>query len=313
MDVRRRQGVREVGGAELSRIISTAHLFWRFNPAQTAELEASVAVRSLGALRLVWVSVSAWSGERTAHEIRANPEPYLTFLMPSRGSIVLSSDSGSERVGKHELGIWDSTRPMSFSIERAGFAMLSVLVPQRLLRASRADCARQHCSRIDRHNVLSELCVRQMSTLTRFLDDDLGPVELTLSDLTTSLFDALLTGSRGGRRDRARLLVDIKEYIECYIIEDSLSAATIAAAFDVTSRYVHKLFEAEGCSARDWILRRRVERSAVDLALGEDSVTTVAYKWGFKDPGHYSRVFRRRFGQPPGAWRRAQCEHRPEH
>ncbi len=305
MDPSEWSGLREMGGAELSRTISAAHLSWRFDPGQTQRLQASVALRSVGALRLAWVRVTAWAGERTEREIQANPEPYLTFLMPLRGTIVLAAADGSRRVGKHELGIWDSTRPMSFAVEWPTLEMLSVLVPQRLLRASRTDCARQHCARIGRDNVLSELCVRHMTTLARFLDGELRPYELTISDLTTSIFDALLAGERGGRRDRHRLLADIKEYIECYIVEDTLSAATIAAAFDITPRYVHKMFEPQGCSVRDWILRRRVERSSTDLERSEDSVTTIAYKWGFKDLGHYSRVFRRVYGMPPSNWRQA--------
>lgn len=303
MDPSEWSGLREMGGAELGRVISASHLSWHFDPARTRGLQASVALRSLGALRLAWVRVNEWGGERTAREIRANPEPYLAILMPLRGSIVLASADGTERVGKHELGIWDSTRPMSFTIERPNFEQLSVLVPQRLLRASRADCARQHCTRVGRDNVLSELCVRHMNTLARFLDGELRPYELAISDLTTSLFDAVLAGARGGRRDRGRVLADIKEYIECYIVEETLSAATIAAAFEVTPRHVHKLFEGEGRSVREWILHRRVVRSTADLDRGEDSVTTIAYKWGFKDLGHYSRVFRRIHGMPPTTWR----------
>ena len=301
-------GLRKMGGAELSHVISAAHLSWRFDRAQTQRIEASLALRSLGALRLARVRVSDWSGHRSAREIRANPEPYLTILMPLRGSIVLASTKGSQRVGKHELGVWDSTLPMSFTIGRADFEMLSVLVPQRLLRASRSDCGRQHCSRIARHDVLTELCVRHMTTLAHFVDEELRPYELTISSLTTNILDALLTGERGGLRDRHGLLADIKEYIECYIVEDTLSATTIAAAFDITPRYVHRLFEPGGCSVRDWILRRRVERSTTDLEQSTDSVTTIAYKWGFKDLGHYSRVFRRVFGLPPRTWRKSRPE-----
>lgn len=296
--------VRKVGGAELSRIISASHLSWDFDADRTRRLRAAVALRCAGALRFAWVRTSEWSGARKAEEIRRNPEPYLTFLMPLRGGIVLESAAGRVTVGKHELGIWDSTLPMRFEVNATCFEQMSVLVPQRLLRASRGACAAQHCRHVDHDNVLSALCIRHMATLARFLDGELKPYELSISDLTTSMFDAVIASEQRGPLDRDRLVADIKEYIESYIVEESLSARSIAEAFDVSPRYVHKLFERAGHTVGEWILRRRIERSARDLLRGDETVTTIALKWGFKDLSHYSRVFRRVHGVAPSIYRR---------
>ncbi|MEM7542690.1 MAG: hypothetical protein AAF384_14065 [Pseudomonadota bacterium] len=260
---------RKVGGAELSRVISASHLSWEFNARRTQKLQAEVAVRSVGALRLAWVKTNQWGGKRGAREINANPEPYLTILMPLRGSINLTAATHRVAVEKHELGIWDSTQPMAFQIDSQRFEQISVLVPQRVLRAHPDVCAAQHCSRIDRNNVLSELCVRHMSTLAKFLDDELKPYELSISDLTQIMFDAVIASVRRSPTYKERLVAAIKEYIECYISEDTLSAKAISSAFEITPRYVHKLFEQEECTVRDWIIKRRLERSMDDIVLGD--------------------------------------------
>jgi AraC-like DNA-binding protein len=296
------ENVRWIGGAELSHLIGASHLSWRFDPERTRQLRAGVAIRSVGAIRLAWVRSNAWSGRRTAEDIASNPEPYLTVLMPLRGTIALRSRWGGVDVHVNELGFWDSRQIIAFETNDPDYEQLSVLVPQRMLRAAPEACAALHCTRVDRTNVLSELCVQHMATLAQFLDGELKPYEMSLSSVTTSLLDAVIASVYRSPHDRDRLLADMLDYVECYITEDDLSARTIAGAFEVSTRYVHKLFEAKGCSVRDWIIDRRLERSADDLLQNKASITEIAHKWGFKDLGHYSRSFRRKYGLPPSRY-----------
>jgi AraC-like DNA-binding protein len=45
-------------------------------------------------------------------------------------------------------------------------------------------------------------------------------------------------------------------------------------------------------------------RAAIECsqATGQ-SITQIAYDWGFKDPAHFSRAFRARYGETPSASR----------
>lgn len=299
---------RRVGGGELSRAIGISHLSWSFEPASTRELTGNVDSRAVGPLRISWIKLGLglgeWRGERTEADIRSNPEPYLTVVMPLHGAIALTAGDASTLIGENELAIWDSTQPLSFELSGAAYEQISVIVPQRLLRAGDAMCAALHCAHVDKNNVLSELCVQHMSTLSRFLNSQLRPYEISLSNVTTSLFDAVLASLYKAPRDRDLLLGEIKNYIECYITDDSLSPRTLARAFEISTRYAHKLFEHDGCTIGEWILKRRLERSASDLMRSDWSITDIAFKWGFKDLGHYSRSFKRRYGKTPSAYRR---------
>jgi len=299
-----------VGGGQLSRAISMSHLSWSFDATTTKELSGKVTSRSVGPLRISWVRLAMglgeWSGERTEAEIRTSPEPYLTVIMPLDGSIALTKAGETTVIAQNELAIWDSTQALAFALSGAVYEMISVLVPQRVLRAQPEMCASLHCAHVDKNNVLSELCVQHMSTLAKFLNSQLRPYEMSISTVTTSLFDAVLASLYKAPRDRDLLLNEIKNYIECYITDESLSPTSLAAAFEISTRYAHKLFEHDGCTIGEWILRRRLDRSAEDLAADEWSITDVAFKWGFKDLGHYSRTFKKRFGQSPSAYRKDQ-------
>lgn len=299
-------------GSEVSGAIDISHLSWEFDPVSTPHVTGNVTSRAIGPLRVSWLRVSLstneWRGERTAANIRTNPEPYLTFVMPLDDSIVLTAPVKSAVIAQDELAIWDSTQPMRFKLKTARYEQISVLVPQRLLRATPEACSALHCAHVDKNNVLSELCVQHMATLAKFLDSELRPYEMSLSSVTTSLFDAVIASLYKAPRDRELLANEIKNYIECYITDETLSPKTIAEAFEISTRYVHKLFEHDGSTIGEWILNRRLDRSAGDLLEPDASITDTAFKWGFKDLGHYSRSFKSRFGVPPSTYRRVSAQ-----
>lgn len=294
-------------GVGLAGAIGASHLWWEFDPATTRQLEGAVTSRAVGPLRISWIrlhtALAHWHGTRTERCIRANPEPYLTLVMPLEGVISLSSAAGNVAVGPHEIAIWDSTQVLTFDIACERYEQISVLIPQRALRADSLACRQLHGSRVQEENILRELCVKHIATLADFLDSALSPYEMSLTRVTTSLADALIATRIQTPHDRDALLSDIKDYVECYIDDESLGPRSIAAAFEISTRYLHKLFAAESVSVTEWIIARRLDRSAEDLAGSDASVTDIAFKWGFKALGHYSRSFKVRFGTTPTAYR----------
>ena len=299
---------KRVTGKDFGRAVGLSHLSWTFDPASTSSVVGDVVSRNVGPLRISWLTVrmtdGRWRGERTSADIAANPEPYLIVVMPLQAAIQLRADSSAITVASQELGVWDSTQTVAFELAGDVYEQISVLVPQRVLRARPTTCQALHCAHIGKENVLSELCVQHMLTLSKFLNAELRPYEISLSSVTTSLFDAVLASLYRAPRDRDVLLEEIKNYIECYITDETLSPTTIAAAFEISTRYAHKLFEHDGCSIGEWILSRRLDRSADDVLGGSEPITDIAFKWGFKDLGHYSRTFRQRFGMPPSSYRK---------
>lgn len=292
----------------LGKAIGVSHLSWYFDAKSTKQLAGKVTSREIGPLKVSWIDMSLglehWSGARRAKELQASPEPYLTIVMPIKGAIALKGASDAVEIRQRELAIWDSTQELGFEINAPNYEQISVLVPQRMLRATADACAALHCAHLDENNVLSELCVQHMSTLAKFLNSQLRPYEMSLSSVTTSLIDSMIASLFKAPRDRELLVGDIKNYIECYITDDTLTPSTIAAAFEISTRYVHKLFEHDGHTIGEWILERRLSRSVDDLVLPESSITETAFRWGFKDLGHYSRTFKKRFDVSPSVYRK---------
>lgn len=82
--------------------------------------------------------------------------------------------------------------------------------------------------------------------------------------------------------------------------------AELAARLNISVRQLYRQFELDGDSIGRYIQRQRLHCAARDLAQAGDNalpITTIAYKWGFTDSAHFSRVFKRHYNMPPKDYR----------
>ena len=104
----------------------------------------------------------------------------------------------------------------------------------------------------------------------------------------------------------AVLLLRTMTFIERHLGDAALTPGRIADAQHISTRYLHKLFEAEGTTVSAWIRHRRLHRCSNDLrdpALAGRSVSAIAARWGLPDAAHFSRLFRAAFGVSPRDFR----------
>lgn len=103
---------------------------------------------------------------------------------------------------------------------------------------------------------------------------------------------------------------NLRSYVQKVIDESlgqpGLSPVSLANRLNISVRHLYRLFEEQGDSVCRYIQRARLRRSADDLAnpiLKAESITTIAYKWGFTDSAHFSRSFKKQFERSPKAYR----------
>jgi AraC-like DNA-binding protein len=104
------------------------------------------------------------------------------------------------------------------------------------------------------------------------------------------------------RSVRAARLQAIKSDIIERLSDGVLTVADIAARHGVTTRYVHKLFEREGTTCTQFILRQRLDKAygmLRDPRFVTRSVASIAYDAGFGDLSYFNRTFRRRYHATP--------------
>lgn len=127
-----------------------------------------------------------------------------------------------------------------------------------------------------------------------------GDSAQTAADEGSALQEALialllptLRGSDLGDAPHAALLRDqAQRLIDQLLQEEQLSPQYLAERLHISIRQLYRLFEDSVCR---YIQRQRLQRSAEDLGnpqLRRESITQIAFKWGFADSAHFSRAVR---------------------
>jgi AraC-like DNA-binding protein len=168
---------------------------------------------------------------------------------------------------------------------------------------SRLLCAR----RLDGQSGITGVVSRFLRDLGRHADRLSGAqserVLADVTDLVVTLLGDWVDGSEVVRSSVQRsLLLRIKDYIDRRLADPTLGPAEIAAAVNISTRYLHQLFAAEYRSVSQYIRGLRLERCRRDLLdprLADQSVATIAFGWGFGDLSGFNRAFRAAFGATP--------------
>ena len=104
------------------------------------------------------------------------------------------------------------------------------------------------------------------------------------------------------------LILWIKDYINQRLRDSTLEPDEIAAAVNISTRYLHKLFEAEHHTVSRYIRARRLElarRALLDPRLADRTISTIADSCGFGDLSGFNRAFKAAFGVTPTELRSA--------
>jgi len=155
---------------------------------------------------------------------------------------------------------------------------------------------------------MGTICVQLERGLSPYFQNSLARHVLDL--LVTSYaiaFDSLAPASSvvSGRHAKVKL------YIEQRLRDPELSPCAIAQGLKLSSRYLRMIFASRSETVSAYILRRRLEECARQMADPQwraRSIAEIAFGWGFNSAPHFTRTFRDRYGVSPRHYRCRQLE-----
>jgi AraC-like DNA-binding protein len=279
-------------------------------PADTGDFRGEIRAGDLGPVNVSDVAVPRGECFRTPALIRRSDPGLYSIDVVARGQSVVEQDGRESRLAPGDLTFIDSSRPARYA--HSDMRHVAVKFPRALLPLTDDEAARLTAVHIRGDEGAGALVSSLALQMPRHLDDYPAADGARLGTAVVDLLSAVLAtrlGREAALPDDARrraMLLRIHAFIERRLSDPGLSPAAIAAAHHISLRYLYKLFETQQTTVADWVRQRRLQRCRHDLldpALRARPVSTIAARWGFPNPAHFSRLFRAVYGIPPGEFR----------
>jgi AraC-like DNA-binding protein len=267
----------------------------------------------LGPLSFFRISAAPNTMVRTSQAIAACDPECLQVSVVLRGQINAAQEgrTGIARVG--DLISYETSHPVIFRADQP-FESLVVRVPWDLLGVHAAQIRTLTALGIRGSDGFPRAAVAFLRSLmdalekgTLCADDAQNTVDCVL-DLVRGVYSGPIPGLREPTRlrSRAEILLNVQSFIEANLGDPGLGPEEIARDSFISTRYLHKLFAAEGTSVCQWIRTARLERCRNDLldpALSDQTILSIATRWGLPGPQHFSRLFRSAYACSPSELR----------
>ncbi|MFD8076745.1 helix-turn-helix domain-containing protein [Streptomyces sp. NPDC059718] len=282
----------------------------------------SLWLASVGAIHVGHVEASPQRMSRTRGIIANDCSSALLVSLQEAGSSVVAQDGRETLLAPGELVLFDTRRPF-FRDFPSSFRQNVAAIPIGMLDVPDSYLARVMGHAYQPTHYIGGILASFVSRLATAAESDTC-LEGTAHYLERGMLDVLTAliahdGRLGAdvtptAEETLRLLV--RDYIRAHLSRPQLSPAVIASAHHISVRYLHKLFQSEDMTISRWIHHQRLEACRQDLArpdLAGLTVATIAQRWGFASPAHFSRTFRAAYGISPVAWRRTALADRLGH
>lgn len=235
-------------------------------------------------------------------------------LREERESAFLISIPGSAEVTFHQSARQAQCRPGGFVIERSDApyeywhdtpdVQWVAKIPRDSVRARIGSFEKFLGLSMDARSGIASYFLSSLSSAVTHADAmDESARALAGEHLIEVLCLALLAGERALDSSESAVrrahLHRAETFIRKSLKNPGLSAGTVAEACGISMRYLQQLFEGTGFTASGYIRECRLVRSDEDLRRGADTITAIAYRWGFSDQAQFSRHYRARFGLTP--------------
>lgn len=272
--------------------------------------DGRLATGRVGCLRVATVEADAYRAGRTTSHIARSAEQFVGIGVQISGRTTLAQDGRRADAGPGDLYVYDTAHPY-FLDHPEPFSVRVVHMPRRALGLSDAELRRVTGTVIATGHGCGAVLMPFLTTLVDSADSYSPTAAGRLAASVIELFATLVaeTAPTTGAEEetsRGHLVARIRDHIDRNLGDPALAPEGIAKAHHISVRYLHRLFEDEGITVGRLVQRRRLEECARELGRGgraAPTVSSVAQRWGFVNPAHFSRVFRDAYGISPREWR----------
>jgi AraC-like DNA-binding protein len=287
-----------------------ADAFVRLEPRRICDqyFEGTITRVDADPIRVSLVTATRHTVLRLASHIASSTDD-LCFINLQLEGLGRTTQSGHEQIcSPGDLALADTTEPFEIANSR-NFKLFCFAIPRQLLPKRLLDRPKLNLSATEGGRALSrtlsgyaELClsgsrVPKLSAV----------VGTHIIDLISQAPE-ILADTSAERVHVPVLLSMMLDHIDRHSDDPDLGAATLAAKFRCSERYVHRMFSATGRSVGEHINEKRIAACTsrlLDPDIAHTTIAEIAFAAGFRDISHFNRLFKRCNGMAPREFRRA--------
>jgi AraC family transcriptional regulator, positive regulator of tynA and feaB len=269
------------------------------------DFSGQMLAHQYGSLRVTHVVAKAQSVSRIAKLARTESEDCYFAVVLLSGCEFLTQGGREARLQPGDISIYDATLPHSL-IFPEDFKKLIIQIPRQEWSKRLSGMDRSTALTISGSSGTGAIASGFFQSLAHHSGQLSQQQRSNLSDQALDLLALGLASvapvNLNLSRSRPVSLSRIKHFIEHQLSNPDLDSQMVADGTALSPRYINQLFEEEGTSLMRYVWRSRLEHCRDDMLnqRGADlRVYDIALRWGFNDPSHFSRAFRKCFGVGP--------------
>jgi len=283
----------------------------RAYPLRTNTISGHFRSRSIGRVNIFEATADGHGIRRNRADINASEADFYSVKYLRRGCGEIEQESRRRRFESGDICVVDSRYP--YNLEFAdSFSLSSFIIPYDLLYPRLANPRAAMGGLIPADSTLSPLLRSHMDGLINLRDDSNEVYSATLNDALCGLVaicldDCSQTAEVNHKSANHMRYLAVLDYVTRHLSDPQLSPRTVAGACGISVRYLHKLFEPQGCTFGKWLLKQRLERCREQIAdprFAGKKLTVIPYDWGFNNLSHFIRAFRQEYGLTPRDYRK---------
>lgn len=256
--------------------------------------------------------IGSITAKRTAGNLARSPWDCIYGNLVISGRYEIEQFGHTQTAEAGDLVLYDSSTQLSSSAQNSGtYHDLSIMIHKSVFEDHIAD-------QLAGNILLKKAALmRPLDSALKFLSKNLHefPAEEleALFDAAILMLPSAVNLAQGNHAPMSNLRIgqeitrELIDYINREISNPELSPTLAAAYLGISVRYVHKLLATSGTTFSTYVTNLRLDRVSSDLSSTQHTPQTIsqlAFRWGFNDLTTFDRLFRRKFGMTPKEFRR---------
>ena len=283
--------------------LSRTHLEWDLKSNDNEGFHAETRQRTLDGISVIECICDPCEGSRRKPQLRQSNDAYFGVLFELSGHELIRQGDREAELSAGDFVLWDSEREMDFRVT-SRLHKLTLLIPKQRARRLEWDLERFAGTVVKNSTAVTGISAEALGRLARdFTTIDKSEAEAVMRPILSLLTATLATQNAPPEMSVAHQdhFTSFCRFIRDNLADSRLDPAAVADAHGVSLRYLHSVFARNNDSCCNFMRRERLRRCHSDLSSPHcrETITEIAFRWGFNDAAHFSRAFRTEFGMAP--------------